>query len=225
MQKLDLRKELKHLYAPSAKQVQLVDVPEMQFAMIDGAIEPGSEPGLSPAFAEALQALYGISFTLWIGSLEAQIMEPKFVSLPAFTLVGMMMRVKPQGKVPGQLWDEFGPRMDEIRHVTGSAMSYGLTDNMDMGSGEFDYMAAMQVSSAEDIPTGMTAYDVPAQTYAVFPCTIPTLRDVFDQIYGVWLPSSGYARTDGPELELYGETFDPRDPAAVFGVYIPVFRP
>ena len=56
MQKIDLRKQLKHLHAPSAKQVQLVDVPELQFAMIDGAIEPGSEPGLSPAFAEALQA-------------------------------------------------------------------------------------------------------------------------------------------------------------------------
>jgi hypothetical protein len=64
MQKIDLRKELKPLYAPSAKQVQLVDVPELQFAMIDGAIELGSEPGLSPAFAEALQALYGISYTL-----------------------------------------------------------------------------------------------------------------------------------------------------------------
>jgi hypothetical protein len=64
MQKIDLRKESKHLYAPSAKQVQLVDVPELQFAMIDGAIEPGSEPGLSPAFADALQALYGISYTL-----------------------------------------------------------------------------------------------------------------------------------------------------------------
>ncbi len=64
MQKIDLRKELKRLYAPSARQVELVDVPELQFAMIDGAIEPGSEPGLSPAFAEALQALYGISYTL-----------------------------------------------------------------------------------------------------------------------------------------------------------------
>lgn len=149
-------------------------------------------------------------------------MEPKFVSLPAFTLVGMKMRVKPQGKVPGQLWDEFGPRMGEIKHVASPDVAYGLTDNMDMGSGEFDYMAAMQVSSAEDTPPGMTAYNVPAQTYAVFPCTIPTLREVFDQIYGVWLPSSGYVRTAGPELELYDETFDPRDPAAVFEVYIPI---
>ncbi len=151
-------------------------------------------------------------------------MEPRFVSLPAFTLVGMTMRVKPHGKVPGQLWDEFGPRMDEIQHVAGPAIAYGLTANMNMSTGEFDYMAGLQVSSTEDIPAGMAAYDVPAQTYAVFPCTIPTLRPVFDQIYGVWLPSSGYARTAGPELELYDETFDPREPASEFDVYIPVFQ-
>lgn len=68
MQKIDLRKELKHLYTPSAKRVDLVDVPELQFAVIDGAIETGSEPGLSPAFTEALQALYGVSYTLKFAS-------------------------------------------------------------------------------------------------------------------------------------------------------------
>lgn len=64
MDKLDLRKQLKYLYQPSAKKVEVVEVPSLLFAMIDGAIEPGSEPGKSPAFAEALQALYGISYTL-----------------------------------------------------------------------------------------------------------------------------------------------------------------
>jgi len=62
--KIDLRKELKHLYAPSARQVALVDVPEFQFVMIDGAIEPDQSPGASPAFQQALEALYGISYTL-----------------------------------------------------------------------------------------------------------------------------------------------------------------
>ena len=64
MTKLDLRKELKHLYAPSAKKVEVVEAPAFQFAMIDGAIEPGSEPGASPAFKAAIEALYGISYTL-----------------------------------------------------------------------------------------------------------------------------------------------------------------
>jgi hypothetical protein len=64
MKILDLRKQYKHLFQPSAKKVELVQVPRLQFAMIDGAIEKGSEPGKSPSFAEATQALYGISYTL-----------------------------------------------------------------------------------------------------------------------------------------------------------------
>jgi hypothetical protein len=64
MRTLDLKKQFKHLYAPSAKTIEIVQVPRLQFAMIDGAIEKGSEPGTSPSFAEATQALYGISYTL-----------------------------------------------------------------------------------------------------------------------------------------------------------------
>lgn len=62
--KLDLKKQLKHLYQPSAKAPVLVDVPEMQFLMVDGVIEAGVSPGDSPGFAEALGALYGLSYTL-----------------------------------------------------------------------------------------------------------------------------------------------------------------
>lgn len=64
MKTLDLRKQYKTLYQPSAKKIEIVHVPRLQFAMIDGAIEKGSEPGKSPAFAEATQVLYAISYTL-----------------------------------------------------------------------------------------------------------------------------------------------------------------
>lgn len=64
MEKLDLRKKFKELYGPTAKKVEEVNVPPFKFAMIDGEIEPGSSPGISPAYQEAIQALYGISFTL-----------------------------------------------------------------------------------------------------------------------------------------------------------------
>jgi hypothetical protein len=64
MKTLDLKKQFKNLYQPSAKKVEAVQVPNLQFAMIDGAIEKGSEPGKSPSFAEATQALYSISYTL-----------------------------------------------------------------------------------------------------------------------------------------------------------------
>jgi hypothetical protein len=64
MAQIDLRKQWKHLYAPSAKQVELVEVPELKFVMIDGRIEPGDAPGTSPGFGEAMAALYGAAYTL-----------------------------------------------------------------------------------------------------------------------------------------------------------------
>jgi hypothetical protein len=62
--KLDLKKEYKHLFSPSAKAPQLVDVPRLNFLRIDGAIEPGHAPGDSPLFQENMQALYGAAYTL-----------------------------------------------------------------------------------------------------------------------------------------------------------------
>lgn len=64
MKVLDLKKQYKGLYQPSPKKPVIVQVPTLQFAMIDGYIEKGSEPGKSPRFAEATQALYGLSYTL-----------------------------------------------------------------------------------------------------------------------------------------------------------------
>ena len=64
MIKLDLKKDLKYLYMPSAKKIEIVKVPAMNFAMIDGAIEPGLAPGTSPRFQENMAALYGIAYTL-----------------------------------------------------------------------------------------------------------------------------------------------------------------
>ena len=58
--KIDLKKEQKHLYAPSTKEVVLVEVPGMNFLMADGA----GDPNTSPDFQAAVEALYGLSYTL-----------------------------------------------------------------------------------------------------------------------------------------------------------------
>lgn len=64
MQTLDLKKQYKQLYAPSAKAPELVQVPQLQFIMVDGQIEPGRRPGDSPRFQAATSALYGVSYAL-----------------------------------------------------------------------------------------------------------------------------------------------------------------
>ena len=64
MKTLDLKKDLKAFYKPSAKKVEFIQVPRFQFLMVDGAIEPGMEPGNSPLFHENMEAMYGAAYTL-----------------------------------------------------------------------------------------------------------------------------------------------------------------
>jgi hypothetical protein len=72
MKKLDLKKELKHLYAPSAREVQVVDVPAFNFAMIDLKVKAGETPGESEAFQQAMGALYTLGYTLKFMSKKRQ---------------------------------------------------------------------------------------------------------------------------------------------------------
>ncbi|HUW94759.1 MAG TPA: hypothetical protein VMW58_03160, partial [Anaerolineae bacterium] len=60
MPKVDFKKQLKHLYQPSAKVVSVVDVPQMNFLMIDGQ----GDPNTSQEYQEAIAALYTISYQL-----------------------------------------------------------------------------------------------------------------------------------------------------------------
>jgi len=59
MEKIDFKKTLKHLYGPSAKQVVSVDVPAMNYLMVDGDGAPGSQ-----TYSNAIEALYGVAYTI-----------------------------------------------------------------------------------------------------------------------------------------------------------------
>ena len=58
--KVDLRKQLGHLYNPSAKEAVVVDVPEMPFLMVDGV----GNPNTAQEYQEAIEALYGVAYAL-----------------------------------------------------------------------------------------------------------------------------------------------------------------
>ena len=60
MTKVDLKKELKHLYQPSAKAVVKVDVPPANFLMVDGQ----GDPNTSLAYSQAIEALYAVSYAV-----------------------------------------------------------------------------------------------------------------------------------------------------------------
>ena len=55
------------LYKPSAKTPEIVDVPPMNFLMVDGA----GDPNTSQAYRDALEALYAMAYTLKFASKKA----------------------------------------------------------------------------------------------------------------------------------------------------------
>lgn len=59
MDTLDLKKQFAHLFKPTAKTPQLVDVPQLPFLMVDGEGDPNQEP-----FQQAVGALYSAAYTL-----------------------------------------------------------------------------------------------------------------------------------------------------------------
>lgn len=60
MEKIDLKKEYSNLYKPSSKTVSLVEVPAFNFLMIDGQ----GDPNTSELYAQAVEALFSLSYTL-----------------------------------------------------------------------------------------------------------------------------------------------------------------
>ena len=64
---IDFKKLMKPLWSPPADRFTIVDVPEMQFVMVDGE----GDPNTAPAYAEAVQWLFAVSYGVRFASKAA----------------------------------------------------------------------------------------------------------------------------------------------------------
>ena len=60
MPKYDLKQELKHLYSPSAKAVEVVEVPPLRYLQISGS----GDPNTAQEYQDAVSTLYSLAYTL-----------------------------------------------------------------------------------------------------------------------------------------------------------------
>ena len=134
-------------------------------------------------------------------------MQAKIQQLPAFVVVG----ARHQGGIHGgeipALWEH---RTQDLNRLPSAdpGVFYGLTLDFDAATMTIDYLAAVPVAPDASVPAEMVRWEVPAQTYAVFGCTLATIPDTIMGVYSEWLPGSGYQRGPGPELERYDEHFE-----------------
>lgn len=119
-------------------------------------------------------------------------------------------------------WNEFNGVDSEIPNSVGDA-AFGVIMNDD-NEGNFDYIAAFEVSSFAGLDEKFARIKVPAQRYAVFNSSmhVSAIKAVMHSIWSNWLPGSGHEVADAPMLERYGREFDPQTSAGGFQIWIPL---
>jgi hypothetical protein len=60
MSKFDIKKDLKHLYAPSSKDFAVIEIPPMNFLMVDGH----GDPNITPQYQRTVEALFGVAYKI-----------------------------------------------------------------------------------------------------------------------------------------------------------------
>jgi AraC family transcriptional regulator len=158
-------------------------------------------------------------------------MKPRIARRPASHAIGMAGHFTPAttSQIP-ELWERFarGP-MDHVPDRVGHH-TLGLCIDADPATVEeagFTYVAAVEVNRLDQVPTGVIALTIPANTYAVFTHTghISRLPDTVKQIWGHWLPSSPYAHVPAPDFELYDERWSPDTGEGDIDVWVPIAKP
>jgi AraC family transcriptional regulator len=148
---------------------------------------------------------------------------PRFETAKPLLVAGVGERYSQENGagIPSQ-WQRFQQSVDDIPHRIGN-VAYGVCCNGD-DTGNFDYIAGVEVSDFSDLPRPFFRVRIPEQRYAVFTHRdhVSTVRRTFNTIWNQWLPASGLKAADAPIFERYDENFDPLTGNGGFELWIPV---
>jgi AraC family transcriptional regulator len=149
---------------------------------------------------------------------------PRFETSKPLLVAGIGDRINHQNNgagIPSQ-WQQFHQKVGDIPDRVGN-IAYGVCCNGD-DSGNFDYIAGVEVSDFSDLPREFFRARIPEQKYAVFTHSehISTIRRTVNTIWNHWLPISGFKAADAPNFERYDEKFDPATGNGGLEIWIPV---
>lgn len=152
-------------------------------------------------------------------------MEPKFVDIPSFKIVGMRYFGENKNNEIPKLWDEFIKRSNEISDRKGDFTSYGICQALPemVDDDSFYYIAGVEVNEIKSVPHGMVSMEIPAARYVVFTHSGPAskLGVTYEYIYGTWFPKAKDKPMGTIDFEMYDEKFTNKEDSLMF-IYIPV---
>lgn len=155
----------------------------------------------------------------------ASLQPPRLATAQALLVAGVGARYNHcdagGANIPGQ-WQSFHEKVGEIPNRIGK-LAYGVCCNGD-DSGNFDYIAGVEVADFSDLPREFARVRIPEQRYMVFSHGehISTIRRTVMAIWNQWLPQSGLKAADAPNFERYDETFDPATGNGGLEIWVPV---
>ncbi len=158
-------------------------------------------------------------------TLTESLQAPRFETGKAMLVAGVGERYNHANggtaAIPGQ-WQRYHQKVDEIPDRVGN-VAYGVCCNGD-DSGNFDYIAGVEVSDFSNLPREFSRVRIPEQKYAVFTHSehISTIRRTVNTIWNHWLPESGLCVADAPNFERYDEKFDPATGSGGLEIWVPV---
>jgi len=148
---------------------------------------------------------------------------PRYETSKPLLVAGLGERINHENGagIPNQ-WHRFHQSIDDIPGRIGK-VAYGVCCNGD-DSGNFDYIAGVEVTDFSDLPREFSRVRIPEQKYAVFTHSehISTIRRTINTIWNHWLPISGMKAADAPNFERYDEKFDPSTGNGGLEIWVPV---
>ena len=134
-------------------------------------------------------------------------MDYKIVTKDRFSLLGVSKTFSYEAaavEVP-KLWEEISRTGKSKLFCT----MYGVSIDESMEGNEFEYLIADHYDPAREIPEGFVTREIPAFTWAVFPCkgAMPqALQEVSEKIFSEWLPGCrDYEIAAGYHVEQYDD--------------------
>ncbi len=150
-------------------------------------------------------------------------MTPTLVTSPALILAGRNgnFAIGPSEGIK-TLWEKL---MEDFGRIAGQIdlQAYGVCHNFD-GAGRMDYMAAVAVANAGDVPGYLHTLIIPKRKVAVFTHSggLDLLSKTWSAIFANGLPDAGLKVAPGPQFEVYSEDFDADAASGTINIHIPI---
>ena len=163
-------------------------------------------------------------------------LEPVIERLPARTCVGLKTSFFGSSSEKNNvaqrlppLWDAFLARLPELPARRAGGPGLGVLWQEDAVDAELlSYCAAVEVEAApQPLPPGMIVVRLQEQLHARFKHVgaIQRLDHTVNYVYSNWLLRSGWRHAGGPDLEIYGDDYQPDSPTSAMYYAVPVDPP